>query len=195
VYINLDKRTDRREEIETELAKCSLSGERFAAIERRPGIVGCGYSHLAVLKMAKERNLPEILILEDDFMLSVSPETFVANVETVMSIPFDVCMFAYNLHETHGNYLSPNVIDLKRVKYAQTASNYLVRSHYYDKLIELYEWAIPELEKTGMHWVYANDLVWKSLQENDLWVCTTERQGKQRPGYSDNAERITDHGV
>jgi hypothetical protein len=79
------------------------------------------------------------------------------------------------------------------VKYTQTASCYLVKNHYYDELIKLYEWAIPELERTGMHWVYANDLVWKSLQERDLWVCTSKRMGKQRAGYSDNAERIMEY--
>ena len=42
-YINLDKRADRRGEIETQLNAFGLSYERFTAIETPgQGIVGCG---------------------------------------------------------------------------------------------------------------------------------------------------------
>jgi glycosyl transferase family 25 len=50
-YINLDSRTDRRKEIEEELQRIGISGERFSAILAKPGIVGCNKSHLAVLKL------------------------------------------------------------------------------------------------------------------------------------------------
>ncbi len=195
IYINLASRPDRRSEIETELSRMGLSGERFDAIHRKPGIVGCGLSHLAVLKLAKERGYKEILIMEDDFVFTLSPERMREIFDILPSVPFDVCMLGYNLHHTHGDYLSAQKLPMHKVKYAQTASAYIVREHYYDTLIELYEWAIPELERTGMHWVYANDVVWRSLQENDLWVCPVERCGRQRPGYSDNAESYMDHGV
>ena len=67
-FINLDKRTDRREEIENELKKMELTAERYSAISTpESGIVGCGYSHLNVLKMAREQNVKNVLILEDDF--------------------------------------------------------------------------------------------------------------------------------
>ncbi len=195
IYINLASRTDRLAEIESELSRMGLEGERFEAIQRKPGIVGCGYSHLAVLKLARDRGYKEILIMEDDFQFVVSPERMKQIFELLSSTPFDVCMLGYNLHYTHGNYLSAQRLEMHRVRYAQTASAYIVKNHYYDTLIALYEWAIPELERTGMHWVYANDVVWRNLQENDLWVCTAERCGKQRPGYSDNAESYMDHGV
>ena len=76
---------------------------------------------------------------------------------------------------------------LKKVKDAQTASAYIVNEKYYDKLIELYEWAMPLLDTTGSHWIYANDQVWKKLQPNDKWYCFTERIGIQSDGFSDNA--------
>jgi glycosyl transferase family 25 len=57
VYINLDKRPDRKEEIENELNSFDLKYIRYKAIEHDMGIVGCGYSHLNVLKMAKALNL------------------------------------------------------------------------------------------------------------------------------------------
>ena len=76
-YINLDKRTDRREEIEQELSNYELNAERYAGIYTpHSGIVGCGYSHLNVLKLAKERGYKNVLILEDDFQFVVSKEEF-----------------------------------------------------------------------------------------------------------------------
>jgi GR25 family glycosyltransferase involved in LPS biosynthesis len=55
-YINLEKRKDRREEIEKELNTFGLYYERFEAIETPGfGILGCGLSHLSVLKIAKTK--------------------------------------------------------------------------------------------------------------------------------------------
>ena len=73
-YINLNKRPDRREHIEKELNAFDL---RYEAIETKGfGIHGCGLSHLNVIKMAKENNYENVLILEDDFTFLVSKEEF-----------------------------------------------------------------------------------------------------------------------
>ena len=49
IYINLNKRIDRRAEIEQELNAFNLPFERFEAIATPGfGILGCGQSHLAV---------------------------------------------------------------------------------------------------------------------------------------------------
>jgi len=190
-YINLDRRTDRKEHIESELDKMGIRDfERFTAVERPPGkgIVGCGYSHLSVLKLAKERQYPNVLIFEDDFYFTVSHDELSRNMgaffESPVSTDYDVCMLSYNLHTFDE---CPETPFLRRVRYAQTASGYIVNSRYYDTLIGLYEWAIPLLEQTGQHWIYANDVVWKSLQAKDKWYCFTQRIGKQLDGFSDNA--------
>ena len=52
IYINLNKRTDRRIQIEAELNDYDLKYERFEAIETPGfGILGCGLSHLQVLHL------------------------------------------------------------------------------------------------------------------------------------------------
>ena len=74
-YINLDYREDRREEIESELAKYELleKSERFPGIRVvNQGILGCTKSHLGVIKLAKERGYKNVLILEDDFEFVLS---------------------------------------------------------------------------------------------------------------------------
>jgi GR25 family glycosyltransferase involved in LPS biosynthesis len=194
IYINLDRRPDRRTHIEEEFYKMGISPyERFTAIERPvgQGIVGCGYSHLEVLKLAKERKYPNILIFEDDFYFTVSKTELRQNIrdffESEAGDDFDVCMLSYNLRESE-EYKPAGFI--QRVLYAQTASGYIVNSRYYDTLIQLYEWAIPLLEQTGQHWIYANDVVWKELQSRDKWYCFTQRIGRQLDGFSDNAGRM-----
>ena len=186
IYINLDKRTDRREEIENELKKYELEAERYSAIYTpHSGIVGCGYSHLNTLKLAKERGYKNVLILEDDFEFVVSKEEFEESLNKLFDskIPFDVCMLSYIVQR--GQPIQEYSF-VGKVLDGQTASGYIVNQHYYDTLIALYEWAIPLLDSTNEHWNYANDMVWKRLQPKDNWIYFLNRIGKQRDGYSDN---------
>ena len=191
-YINLDRRTDRRDLIEMDLAKIGLNAERFPGIPFEPGIVGCGKSHLAVMKMAKERGYKNVLILEDDFTFLVSKEELDVALEKFFSNvkEYDVCMFCcQNMVEVSTR---PHPF-LSRLVEANNASAYLINGAYLDTLIQLYEHALPLLERTGEHWNYANDQVWKSLQRKDRWFCFHPRLGKQRSGYSDNAKAFMDY--
>lgn len=190
-YINLEKRTDRREQIEFELKNYGLSFERFNAIYNPNNGIGCAYSHLEIIKIAKERGYKNIIIFEDDFKFEI-PKIELENILTLFfnsKIDYDVCMLSYNL----SSYEKTKYDYLNRVKYAQTASGYLINGLYYDKLIKLYEWSFNMLEKTGEHWNYANDVVWKQLQEIDNWYCFTPRIGIQRESYSDLAGRVVNY--
>lgn len=192
-YINLEKRTDRRELIEGDLKKLDINAERFIGIPFEPGIVGCGKSHLAVMKKAKEEGLGNVLILEDDFTFLTSREDLDKALDYFfedVGDKYDVCMFCcQNLEEKPGsryNYL-------KQIKKANNASAYLINGKYLDTIIDLYEHALPLLETTGEHWNYANDQVWTKLQEKHKWYVFEPRLGKQRSGYSDNAKRFMDY--
>jgi len=203
IYINLDSREDRRSEIESVLLSYDLFNfERFPAIYRDPpmGIAGCGYSHLAVLKLAKERKYKRVLILEDDFIFTIPKEDFEPKLQRLFentdpNTLFDVFMLSYNLisSEPIGN-IGDNCHEYIRILSAETASAYIVSEHYYDTLISLYETNIPLLEQTGYHWVYANDQIWKSLQQKDRWLGFTNPIGKQRPSFSDNSQCFRDTG-
>lgn len=199
IYINLDSRQDRRNEIEKELNKLNLYSisERFSAISTpHSGIIGCGYSHLGALKLAKERRYKNVLILEDDFESLVSRDYFDAALKTLFrdihinnnnKLSFfpkiDVCMLSHIIQKCEP---IKDISYICKVINGQTASGYIVFEHYYQTLIDLYSWAIPMLEQTNEHWLYANDHVWKQLQPKDNWVYFTKRLGKQRDGYSDN---------
>jgi len=177
-YINMDHRIDRKEQIEWELRKVGLPFERFPGIPTSPGIIGCGYSHLAVLKEARQRGYRNVLIFEDDFQFILDKTDFWNYMGKVLEdLPsYDVIMLGYNIN----SWKPSHSIRVNKVLSAQTASAYIVHSKFYDELIALYEWALPLLESTGKHWIYANDQVWKELQPNSEWYATVTRVGKQR---------------
>ena len=197
IYINLDKREDRKNQIEEQFNNYNLEYERFSAIEYKNfGTYGCGMSHLLVLKKAKEQGYKNILIFEDDFEFIVDKETFENELSNLFEsgLNFDVCMLAYNLRET-DQFDNSSIPSIQKVKFAQTASAYIVNSHYYDKLINLYEWALPLLLTTRKHWIYSNDIVWRKLQNDDNWFYFVNRIGKQRASWSDNDNKFCDYGV
>ena len=188
VYINLSKRTDRKTHIESLLSDHGIEAERFEAIEHENGLYGCGLSHLAVLKMANKHAWKNVLILEDDILFNKSPEEFRHDLSKFFQevAEFDVCMLDINLQRSE-----PAELDfLIRVKYAHCAGAYIVNGHYYQTLIDLYEWALPLLLQTGMHWIYANDAVWGDLQNSDKWFTFKSQLCRQMSGYSDTKNII-----
>ena len=190
--INLDRRTDRLAEFTAEMDKIGLPFKRFAGIDRGLGILGCGLSHLAVLKEAKSLGLKNVLIFEDDFTFLVEKDIFWKKIEAFFETQdfFDVCMLGFNIQASR-----PHSSLLVKVLEAQTASAYIVNQCFYDQLINLYEQAMPLLANTGYHWVYANDQVWKILQPRANWFAFKERLGRQRPSWSDNSNAFIDEGV
>jgi GR25 family glycosyltransferase involved in LPS biosynthesis len=179
-YINLDRRTDRRVEAEKEFADMGLTVERFQAIEYTPTGIGCNLSHIAVLKLARERAYPSVMIFEDDFQFLVSKEEW-NRLIAYLPESYDVVMLAYNkVQPTEYNDI------LNRVQGAQTTSGYIVHSRFYDTLIARWEeGARLFIEQPHMDWVYILDQYWKPLQPNAEWFAFKTRIGKQRPGFSD----------
>jgi glycosyl transferase family 25 len=192
-YINLDHRTDRKEALEKELIELGLPFERFPAIKHEFGAVGCSMSHVAVLKLAKERKYPRVLILEDDFTFVVNKD----NVERIISQvrnegkPYDVCMISYNILQSEE---LPETY-WRKMTNGQTTSGYIIQEHYYDTLLKVIEPSIPLLEQTRQQGSYAIDVVMKQLQPSDKWYYISERIGVQRPSYSDIEYRDVNYNV
>ena len=190
-YINLEHRTDRRAEFEAEAASMGLPCERFPAIYNKSGIIGCGQSHIAVLKEAQARKYESVLIFEDDFQFIVDKETFwstMNEIQTDVSGSYDVVMLGYNLMNS-----SPHSKSLLKVLDAQTTSGYIVHSRMYHELICNFEIGLRKLIQTGRHWNFALDQYWKSLQPDAEWFATQPRLGLQRPSFSDIGQKFTDN--
>lgn len=66
LVINLDHRQDRWLAIQKMCHAAGIRAERVSAVKRSPGWHGCAMSHIKCAKLAKERRLPWVLVLEDD---------------------------------------------------------------------------------------------------------------------------------
>jgi hypothetical protein len=96
-----------------------------------------------------------------------------------------------------GNNVPPyQQIDSTCVKVArcQTTTGYIVRSHYYDILIENFRQGINKLLKEPeKHVMYAIDKYWFSLQQQHLWYLIIPLTVVQREDYSDIEKRHTNY--
>jgi hypothetical protein len=193
-YINLDHRVDRKQEIEGELSRFDLKFERFSAIPHKIGGVGCGTSHLEVIKLAKQRGYRNVLIFEDDIEFIVDKATFEKNMQTLFDsgINYDVCFLAYSVNAFEPIREHDYV---QRVLSSQTASAYLINAHFFDVLINNYSYSVNMFERRDEHWLYSIDQSWKQIQPHTNFICFKTRMGKQRAGMSDNTCVFTDYGV
>ena len=199
VYINLDRRTDRRHQIESELKRMRVPPakiERFAAIENAEGCIGCSLSHLAVLRRARREQWPNVLVLEDDFCLCADADRLETRLGEVFRSPrFDVFMLAYSIPgaKLEGEEGPGTVVPTQN---AQTTAAYLVHRDFYDTLIDNVAEGVQLLQRQPFrHWDFAVDQYWKRLQPKSRWFHSVPRLGFQRASYSDCAQKFTDYGV
>jgi len=191
IYINLDRRQDRRTYIEKEFETMGIVAERFSAIEHKEGCIGCSLSHLAILKRAKAEGWPNYMVFEDDFMFLVNKYTFYKELRKFFTakIPYDAIMLSYNCLKSE-----PYNETVSYARNACTTSGFIVHQRFYDALIANWEHAVKELTNTMIHWHWACDRSWNSLQATHEFFYFNYRLGKQRPGYSDLAGKYVDMG-
>jgi GR25 family glycosyltransferase involved in LPS biosynthesis len=190
VYINLDQRTDRNEEIQAELTKKGLEFIRFPAISNTMGSIGCNESHLAVLKEARAKGWESVLILEDDFSFTCNQQAMESGFAAIDELgPWHVILFAYNSLMT-----KPHNQRFVRIMEAQTTAGYMVHNSFYDRLIEVWEEGLTNLKKTHINHLYAVDQSWKRLQPVNLFYGFSPVMGRQRESWSDIEKKLVNYG-
>ena len=194
-YINLDHRTDRKEHVENQLSLIGIENPtRFNAIKLENGAIGCSMSHLKCLQIAKKNNWPHVLVCEDDIEF-LQPELFVKHMNNFLENHEDDYMWDVVL--LAGNNMPPYAIEddySVRVFQCQTTTGYLVKQHYYDKLINNVKEGIQKLlQEPQNHRLYAIDKHWFQLQQRDYWFLITPLTVVQREDYSDIEKRRTNY--
>ena len=187
-YINLESRPDRKQHVEEQLNQIGIHAERFDAIKMDNGAIGCSLSHLKCLEIAKENNWDHVLIVEDD-ILFLEPTVFINQTNKFLNThdDWDVLLLAGN------NHLPFQPIDDTCIKVSkcQTTTGYIVKNHYFDTLIENIREGINKFKKEPyIHWLYAIDVYWFSLQQRDRWFLIIPLTVIQKEGYSDLAGKI-----
>jgi hypothetical protein len=191
-FINLDNRVDRLVQVRSELMSWGISNpERFNAVSMPNGAVGCTISHIKCLEIAKERNYSQVFICEDDIHCVDVPKLR----EQIAS--FNAAEDTWDVLLIGGNNAPPyRVINdgLMQVYNCQTTTGYIVKRHYYHKLIANFREGVKELMRNPKnHREFALDMYWKRLQKEDRWLMMLPLTVTQRPSYSNVEGREVDY--
>lgn len=189
LYINLDKRTDRRKEIEEEFQRIGIDVKkvhRLSANEnpQRPE-VGCSSSHIKAMEyiMQLPKNVKTVLVMEDDFSFcddaNLVHESFNKLFDGKSQDFWDVIFLSYRIKQ-RKDYDDLLSISLK----SATASGYLIKRDYAPTLLENYIEGYPLLLTTGQHWLYAVDVYWNKLPHTGRWFYFNKPLGHQRYSFS-----------
>ncbi len=193
LYINLENRKDRKEELLNELYRINIPKEkiiRIDAVYNKRGILGCVRSHIKALEYAKENKLGNVLILEDDIK-------FIENNEEINivfnEINIEIKKENIGLIMLAGNKKRVEVYNnlLEKAINVLTTSSYIIKGEYYDKLLENFKESEKYIEAGGKTEEYALDVWWNRLNERYiLRRCI----GYQRESYSDIEGGIRNYG-
>ena len=175
VVINLDDRKDRWKEVQDEFASWPVPVERVSAVRLKPGWKGCSASHLKCVRLAKERGLPWILILEDDCVLRPdAARRFTELLPTLWSTRDRWDMFnggVTALKKHRRVSYTPLLYEV----YGYAANFYLVHEASYDRILDGHP-PTPAQFKDPIDVYYADTF--------RIWT-TTPYLAAQRPGKSD----------
>jgi glycosyl transferase family 25 len=177
IYINLDKRTDRNESMLKQLEVFDKDKiNRISAVNNPENpVLACATSHLNAIKMARERNFSNVLILEDDAIWENVKKGY-DSFKKLIEEPYDVIMLG-------GTYKSYNIKTF-RINSAQSAASYLINSSYYDKIITKIENTLndPAVDKFV-------DVIYTHMQKQDKWLLVVPALMIQAPSQSNIEKR------
>jgi len=202
-YINLDERTDRKDSFEKHMKKYDLEFERFSAIKDNFGAFGCAKSHLSVLKNAKNNNLENVIIMEDDIAFDISPEMLDEKLKLIFDneLDFDVFHLSYRYRISDD---VPEYSYLKKLSYCHYCSCYIINKKCYDEIIECWEKSLillsPENSDLGLEWHqktarYSCDISYIPLLRKKNWYCFDKPVCVQLNGQSDIVNRYINHYI
>jgi GR25 family glycosyltransferase involved in LPS biosynthesis len=174
--INLDRRSDRLEQITKQLDDLGIPFERFKAVDyleiNSTGTVACAMSHKAVLQDAVLNGYHKILVLEDDALfINNFKEEFN---EIISKVPDDWQMIHLGAAGTRGNMITPRI---QKSLYALTSHAIAIDQSIFQRLIDL--------NKEDRH----VDEVYGSLMQTINAYTIHPSIVKQSGGYSDVSNR------
>ena len=181
IYINLDSRVDRNKRILNELSIFDPKMiTRISAVNNseRPKF-GCMLSHLKALKLARERDYPNILILEDDIVWTETVKKGYEVFKKLINNPYDVIM----LGGTSARF-NPTTFALE---FAYGTHAYLVNKSYYNTIIDEVE-KLSKIENPTRNVNDAIDIQYSHLQRIHKWFIVAPPMIIQGKSYS-NIER------
>jgi Glycosyltransferase family 25 (LPS biosynthesis protein) len=140
--INLEKRADRKIEFLSQLGIQDVFNINFIkAYEHRHGYYGCALSHIALIAYAKHKNLPYIIVLEDDNATQDMDKLNEIIDRLVQRSDWDVFNGAPSFYELVRYNKKPVFTELENdnelviSNWGQTTNFMIYRSSCYDKML------------------------------------------------------------
>ena len=193
-YINLDSRKDRRDHFENLKSLYPfLSGiERFSAIERSDGPLGCCISHRTAMEKCLEIDEPYVAIFEDDFTI-LNDNVFRQFICEFEKIKSDDTWKVIVLTPRGASVQEEDIGEFKRIMDHQTATGYIVKREIIpiliDNLKESEKLQLQEVDKN----ISANDQYWKRMQLEYPFYYYKNIFAGQLVGWSNIEKRYVDY--
>ena len=189
IYINLEHRKDRYHSVLKELNKINISNpQRFNAIQKENGAIGCSLSHIKCLELAIKNNYEYVLICEDDIEI-LDTSLFVENVNKFLNseIEWDVLLIAGN------NMIPYNFVTNYCIKIYNclTTTGYIVKNAYFSTLLNNYKEGVLNLMKEPENPNHKIDKHWLILQKKHNWYMLIPPTIVQKEDYSDIEKKVT----
>jgi len=187
--INLDSRTDRWQHAQEEFKKAGILDkvQRFSAIREDDGRVGVIKSNLAIVKMAKQKKLKNVLVFEDDFEFIVDDPQKVlqTSIDQAKGINWHLFYLGANTHEKLIKF-KPNLIALRN---AFAVHSMAYSSLVYDSFINKYEGIKSIRTFDDILDVYLA----KNIQTKGVCLMVNPMMTTQMNSFSDIEKRIVDY--
>lgn len=186
IYINLDKREDRKKHITAELKKFNIPEEkiiRFSAIENIRGALGCSLSHLEASKLFKDSGDKVWCFLEDDhyFIKSLEETNNYVN-EFLDNTAYDVLLGCACGLKVSGIGSKKFV----RAYQACMTSFFIVKNNAVDALIASHKQSARSFGKYKHIKGIPCDIMWHNLMKVFVFVTPFKNPlGGQIKDYSD----------
>lgn len=216
LYLNLKRRHDRRVSIENQMRKANIQADRIEAVHVEhddtalsscwdpkrlltcAGRLGCQRSHVKALEYAAEKEWPHVAIFEDDFVWAddVNPQLVLPSISQVQawSPTWDVIAISLSISKFETIPEKQVRVGVNKTSILTTISaagathGYMVRSHLYSTLIQIFS-SCDVQSSLGA----AIDVCWNSLQNRTKWYGLVPQLGKQAESYSDIEGRIVSY--
>ena len=151
---------------------------------------GCLLSHANVLEMAYDMDLQNVLVIEDDFVFIDDVKKIHEDIKAFfeLNIDWDVVM----LTTCAAVVSEPTNQLISKISSSGNGAGYLVNRTMMLELSTLFKSNVENLYSTKQHWVYQNDILWKTIMPSSQWYMFNHYLGYQKEGYSDLSQ---DHKV
>jgi len=196
IYINLDHRKDRKKQIEHELKRMGVKKDkiiRFPAVyEKYNGHLGCVKSHIGVMKIIKNSNFKNALVIEDDFKFVLSKDETNAKIDRFLN-KFQNNWDAIHLSRSWWENDKKIDNDVCKIKNAMTSAGYMVNNNkdFYNELLKEFQGSEHDLTVNFSKWKKENpgkkkhedsaalNQHWAKLQNKSKWYIFEPTLGKQ----------------